>query len=87
MGKQGGGSIAFGKTQAFRNIMAYLAGESPTFQFPKGKEDYYKEKYPAFMIFENRAFGDRMGSYSSGISVYIKNYVQTNFILFKSIFK
>ncbi|WP_312509557.1 hypothetical protein [Chryseobacterium culicis] len=38
-------------------------------------------------FFENRDFGGRMGSYSSGISAHIKNYVQNNFILLKSIFK
>jgi len=38
-------------------------------------------------FFEIRAFGGRMGSYSSGVSGYIKNYVRANFNLLQSIFK
>ncbi|WP_415326314.1 DUF6443 domain-containing protein [Chryseobacterium sp. MMS23-Vi53] len=48
LGGGGGGSAkTFGETQWYRDIMAQLNG-APTFQFPKGQEEYYKKNYPAF---------------------------------------
>ncbi|WP_185290880.1 RHS repeat-associated core domain-containing protein [Chryseobacterium lactis] len=73
----GGGSTTVGETQWYKDIMAYLAGDSPTFQFPKGKEDYYKEKYPAFYDFVKNQLPKMVGdanfmkalSSASGFSV------------------
>lgn len=47
----GGRGQTFGETQEYKDMMAYLAGGSPTFQFPKGQEEYYQKNYPAFYDF------------------------------------
>jgi hypothetical protein len=53
LGKRtGGGSPqTFGETQTYRDIMSYLAEGSPSFQFDKTAEKFYKENYPEFYDF------------------------------------
>ncbi|NIF06737.1 RHS repeat-associated core domain-containing protein [Chryseobacterium sp. Tr-659] len=46
-----GNPATFGQTQEFRNIMAYLAEGSPSFQFDKIAEKFYKENYSEFYNF------------------------------------
>ncbi|WP_249413655.1 DUF6443 domain-containing protein [Chryseobacterium indologenes] len=47
----GGRASTFGQTQMYNDIMAYFAESSPSFQFDKAAEKFYKENYPEFYDF------------------------------------
>ena len=65
IGKRTGGGATpktFGETQAYRDIMAYLTEGSPSFQFPKGQEEYYQKNYPAFYNFVKNQLPKMVGN-------------------------
>ncbi|WBV59928.1 DUF6443 domain-containing protein [Chryseobacterium camelliae] len=56
-----GSGMDLGESYGFGTLTGGGGGSSPTFQFPKGQEEYYQKNYPAFYDFVKNVLPNMIG--------------------------